>query len=482
MPESAVSSDVRADIAATLAEPAAAPLQGGGDVSGGAAQNAAPAIPGQQAQDAGLTAQPDASQQAPPVEQAPKPKDDFQIDLDREPDAPEEAKPSAPEGEGAEADQPTDPDADIGALLATPRGRKIYAEWKKARALSELPNEDGSGGIGHVPTVEQTKAYFRSFTDKQNMVADFESGHPQAAEAFWDYWFGQDSNGVRRSGSVEAATKLPEYLAQKNPEAYQAVAEPIIDRYMQAAVGRFMEARQKAASPEEAKAWYEAAQRMHFDLYGSYFDPQTVNSGAPPQAAGAQAQKQPDEVQRLRAQVQELTQGRAQEARTQFAAQVDGRVDRALVSDVDTALKPIKDLIGKGITQVAFEAQRDHLINAVKAALDKNRDAMSVYRVARQRIVQGLSEDQIGNLVRSYRQLAFPVIQARYKDYISAAGQQAVQDNAAQRAQLQRSAQKVAPAGAGAPVQQSIAPALLEKQTGESQADWIKRDMRSRQG
>ncbi len=261
----ATSADSLAGMIAADLGVSSAPLQSEGSIGSTPVDNA-PALPSQTASDAAP------APVAEPAAETPQ-EDEFDLDLDKDPTTDLEAE-AGPEPElKPEEEKPEDIDNEFGKFLAMPRGRRIYAEFKKAQQLAKLPDE---GGIGHVPSVEQTKDYFLAYTDKQGMVADFGAAteNPQAAEHWAGYWFGPDDKGLFREGSAEVAANLPSFLAQSNQQAYTRLAQPVLERYSGAAIKRFMERAQTESDPAKAEQWHLAAQYLHHDLFGKYFDPQ----------------------------------------------------------------------------------------------------------------------------------------------------------------------------------------------------------------
>jgi hypothetical protein len=462
--------DLRSEIAADLSTDSA-PLQGEGQSAESTSSIPASASTGQTAPGA-ASVPTEAPTPEPKGEPTPQQDEEFTLDLDKEPDAPE--TPAEEPAEGAEPDgKPADPDAEIGALLATTRGKRIYSAFKKEQALARLPEE---GGIGHSPTVEQVKDYYTAYTDTQAMLHDFGSRSPEAADRFLQHWFGADKDGRLREGVDVVAGKLADALANSNPNLYKAAAVPFLQRYAGAAISRFMEQVESATEPAERERYYNAAQLLHHDLYGKYFDPKTLRNGT----VAAQPQNAPDDAlraenERLKAQLTQRDTETQQRTRTEYLKQVETRTDAALSADVDAALAAVKDTMKPKV----YDALKDRFVRDVKALTEKNREGMRLLQIARERAARSGDDAQVGSLVKQWRQMAVNHIYNLRKEYIEAAGQEVKKSSDQKHAQLQQSAQKVAPAASGAPVKQDLRSALAERKPGESFDEWMRRDMRS---
>ena len=462
---STMPTDLGAMIAADLSAPSA-PLQGGSDAAGSTASGSTTASTGQ-TEPAAVPALADAPAGDAPAEQtSPTEEDDFSIDLDKEPEAQADAQPG--DQEQKPEDAPADADSEVGALLATTRGKRIYAAFKAQQILSKAPEE---GGIGYAPTVEQIKDFHQAFTDKQAMVADFHSGTPEAAEQWAKFWFGADQNGAYRDGALDVASKIPDFLAQSNVEAYTRLAQPVIERYADAAITRFMDKALAEGEPAKREQYYMAAQYLHHDLFGKYFDPKSkgASSAMQPQADAIDERLRRAEAAEQR--VQQAQNQQRQAAVQAFGSEIDGKVQDALNSDIEQALAKIKD----SVHPKAFAGMKAQFLSEVKADIDKNREAKRLFEIAKAEAVRTGDKSRIANLVRQYRQTALNPILSRRAEYITAAGLAVKSESDARHAQLQRSASKTAPASTGAPVPQDIRPALVERKSGESHTDWMRR-------
>ncbi len=88
-------------------------------------------------------------------------------------------EPNPYEADDAETDIPP---ATLDTLLQTPRGKEIYQGYK---AMRELGKPVAEGGIGHVPTIDQTRTYYGAYRDRALMDGDLASGDPSKVGRFW---------------------------------------------------------------------------------------------------------------------------------------------------------------------------------------------------------------------------------------------------------------------------------------------------------
>lgn len=407
-------------------------------------------------------------EETPSVETPDAPKeetseDEFDLDLDEEPKTPE---PAAEAGQ----EEMADPDKEIGALLATTRGKRIYSSFKKDQMLAK-PEDDG--GIGHIPSVEQVKKYFVDHVDRQAMDADFADARPESSERWIRHWFTDPTKAESAAAVVE---RLPEVLATSNQQAYMRLAQPIVERYAKAAIQRFVEASQTARDEAEQQRFWVTAQMLHHDLYGRYYEP---NQG---QQQGQFQQQAPNaELEALRRERQQFQREREQvesERVTQFEGQIRSSLENALLADTAKALEPIKGRVADTI----FDAVRERMQREIRDRIQRSPELTNKFNLAQREVVRTRNEAALKDLVRQYRQMALPHLQELRKGYIEAAGKAAVDKSTARHSQLQQAAAKTAPSASTAqPVTRDIRQAL-ERHPGETQIDWIERQMKAQRG
>jgi hypothetical protein len=458
---------MNADASAFLASQSA-PLQSAPVVTEAPAQ-AAPAIqvdapaqptaiPTEQQPDSGLAAVADPAQPAV----AEQPEDEFDIDLDAAPPATDQAE---ADNVDAALGQNADPDDKVGELLATPRGKRIYSAFK---AQQQLAKPDEEGGIGHAPTPEQTREYFRAYVEAQTLANDFQSGTSEGIQR-WAAKFFAPQNGQL---SQIAAEQLINVLAQQNQQAYIAAAQPVINRYASAAVNRFLQKMESATDDATKQGFWIAAQETHFDATGRYFDaPPAAGQPAPQQ----QNQPHPAEVElrRLRQQLTEQQHSSVAQQATAIMREIDTSFERALAADVDTALAPIK---GK-VPDVLYRGARTDYLNRVKESISRNQQALTLLNNSKTAVARQQARQEIPNLVRRFRQMALEPLRQFRAEYLNAAGHEAKAASDQRHAQLQQAASRTEPqATAAAPAQRDLAPAIT-RQPNETQAQFMGRMM-----
>ena len=459
-------SEMASQIAADMA-PASAPLQGGGEVPSQDVE-ATPAPPA-------VSAPPPVTSTEAPATEAATADDDFSIDLDKDPEADADAPPPLETAQDDPKDK-VDPDSEIGALLATPRGRRIYSAHKTMVALAGLPDADDptKGGIGHVPSVEQVKDYYASYVDHQSMAADFVSGEPEKADTFVKHWFGRDEQGRSRPGSAEMMQRMAEVLPHVNHEAYAAFAAPAIDTFIE---GMYRQAAAEA-DPDIKASLIKGAQVTEWWFSGGtqggkFRDP--ANAAAPQQPGQPQqADPRIAHAERIIAQSQQHTQKQAAEKWTAFDTNVTTSAKKAISYDVDQALKPLKD----AVHSMVYESLKDRFVAEVEKGLAQNRDGTRQFDVRKGQAKASMSEADVKELVRIRRQQASQIILAKRPEFIKAAGADLVDQSTKRHAQLQQTSQRTAPNASQVPVQRDIS-AALERNPGESSADYMTRKIKS---
>jgi hypothetical protein len=388
--------------------------------------------------------------------------DEFSLDLDAEPDqAQAEAQPADgnPEEQQQTGETP-DADSEVGKLLATPRGKRIYAEFKKAQTLSQ-PEE--VGGIGHVPSVDQTREYYQSHVDRQAMEHFFDSGEPDKERQFVNYWFSQD-----RAGSAAVAAQLAEVLPQVNPQAYREIARPAINRfvdamYRQASGETDAELREALLNGAKVAEWYFTGGKQG----GRFRD----SADAQPQQSNRPS---PEliELQRLKAQMSQQQQAQTAQAWGNFSERVSSEQNRMIEFDVDKALEPIK---ASAPNKLVYDSIRDKFIRDVTAEAEKNHDGMRLLKLRMEQAKRTMSDADVKELARQKRQLVANVILAKRGQYVSAANVQLKTASDEKHAKLQRTQSMKVPDANAQPVRRDISAAIGNKQPGESQSQYMQR-------
>lgn len=304
-----------------------------------------------------------------------------------------------------------------------------------------------------------------AYSDRLAMEHDFSSGDPANASTFIQNW-----NAFSPAGMTTVAAKLPEFLAQANPAGYNAMAGPVIQRFIDYAY--------QAANGEQnadRKGYLQGVARaMEWWATGGY-DNGTYRSDSFPQQAAPNAIEQ-----RLAASEAELRRIRGEGADTQwntFIGGVHSDIQNAVAAEVEKALAPIKPHYPNTL---AYESVRSSFYERLKHALAADAVGKRQYDVAQERTRRTQNPADKTNLINLYTTQVKRAMQTLRGPFLAEAGKgiKAVSDN--RHAQLQRGAAQTAPTSGGAPRQQSIAgPLAREKSetTAEYQARMIQRDL-----
>lgn len=389
--------------------------------------------------------------------------DEFNLSLDDEPKDQED-----PVAKEAEEDKPLSKeelDNEMGKFLSLPRGKMIYASYKADRELAKPPED---GGIGFVPTVDQTKEYYTSHTDKQAMEYYFDSGEPEKAGEFISYWFGADENGAARPGAAQVAAQLAEVLPKVNIEAYTAMAQPAIKRfidglYRNAAADSDPEVRESLLNTAKMAEWWLTGGRNG----GRYRDQATGQAQQPNQGGPS---PEALELQKLRQQMEHQKKAEFTQKWNSFTSKVDADVDKHIRYDAEKALERLKG----DLKPAFFNALVNDLVRETKESIDKNSEGLRQFNIRRDRSQRTMSDTDTRELVRMKRQLAQTAIMAKRTKYLADASATAKAQSDKRHEQLANSSSKTAPSANAVPLRRDIA-AAMKKEPGETQMSYMRR-------
>ncbi len=372
-------------------------------------------------------------------------------------------EPNPYEVDDAETDIPP---ATLDTLLQTPRGKEIYQGYK---AMRELGKPIAEGGIGHVPTIDQTRTYYGAYRDRALMDGDLSSGDPSKVGRFVNsYLF----NPERGQANLGIAAQIAPSLTNQ-PELYAAVMEPFLGHYQQVLLDKFNETPETSKELKDA-LWF-AATVLNKDLKGEYLKPPT--NGKAPQNGQPQ---QPDPLAAERAQLaqerQQLEQMRGQSTQAQtraWSGAYQNTVQTALMGELDKALAPLKTLHAKA--PVMYQAARKQFHDDIVAAVNQNGPAMELFQVTRDNALRAGTRDSADYLAKAYVDMAIPAIRAARKKFLEGAGVGAQMQNNALHSELATiDANKTAGNGAGAAPGRGSGPPV-QRNAGETHNDFIHR-------
>lgn len=358
----------------------------------------------------------------------------------------------------------------LGEILKTADGKRMYANHKLVREMAKPVDQ---GGIGHVPTLEQQREYYGAFRDRVIMDHHLSSGDTKGAQTFLQYAF----NPQRGEGAQTVAGHLATTLAQVNPEAYAAAAQPFLSNYGTALWDRWSELPDGAdGSPQKRlkDAIEMAAQIVEKDMTGKY-------RSVPP--GQQQANAQPDPLAQERAQLEadkaQIAQQRAtdqQSFQRNWEGGLVGNITQGLGTELDVALAPLQKMheASPRIYQALRKEFHDHVVSNIQ----RDKHAWDLFQVRLAEARRSGTPDAQKAVASEYVKLAKPIIQAERKKFLEEAGAVAKQQSDARHAELRSIDSKKALNTGGSPVTPSTG-APLARQAGESQSDFNLRQLRA---
>lgn len=377
--------------------------------------------------------------------------------------------------EGTQDQNAQDPNAaeqaeDDGQKPAIPnldesRWKRVHAGYKWTQEVGKalgIVGEDGRVDLSLFPSMDEVKGMRGAYSDRIAMEHDFASADPQNAQTFIENW-----NQFSPQGMAAVAERLPEILATANQQAYQAMASPVL--------GRFLDFMYKAPQVEDGalrQRLLDAARVTEWWLngmpqQGGYRSDQDIQTATRPALVSPQEQS----LAAREARVREYEQRTATAAWTGFTNAVNERIRADVSTEVETALKPLKPLYPN---QVSYEAVRDRFQNQFQQALKQDTIGQRQFDVAVERARASRSEADRDQLTAQYVQMVKRAIHAVRGKFITEASAGIKQNSDARHSALQKSASKVGPASAGAPRPQSVMP-KMERGADESTAEFLKR-------
>lgn len=382
--------------------------------------------------------------------------DDFDLDLDKNP------LEAAPVDEQQPAEKLSRKQWEEGFqefIKNNPRGQRIWESYSEMQRLASPPEE---GGLGFKPDVDQIKTWQKAGSILDEMVLDFTSGTPQAAEKFVGHWFGVDENGQGYETAAQIAAAIPQVLQKVNPVAYKQIGShfstEIVD-YLQS------QASIPGRDADDVARLNDAINVISHLV------------GVKPRGGVQQQQAPVDpvsaELAAARAEIERLRRGPQQDPNT-VRREFTQNLDRVLEADANEALKSIKDITDP----LAFKAFKKDMIDemrqiawsnpSIKAQIDRE-----FIRMSRQGQV-----GEMGQVVRLFRQGYRDGLSSIRGNYLKAAGRGATLPAEEARSIMQQASTKTAPTQGTAPQQSTTNPAV--RQQGEDTKAFMQRVIQSR--
>ena len=365
--------------------------------------------------------------------------------------------------------------------LRSERGKRQLQAFKTIRDLEAPPTADGTGGIGHAPTVDEIKAMYQSHLNWQAAQHEFEA-NPRS----WllNHFAPDPETKQLPAGAVQVLAQLHEVLQQNAPQLYiQTQVTPVLSDFTNRLYGwamGFPEGSHKDEATgvdDRARALYVAGEVERL-LFGKT---RTVPTG--PAAPGA---TDPLAAERAMLLQQQQQYQQAQSALQQRAvAQFDNSVGVALETNLTKDIDSLFTQAGISATRSAREqaALRTDLMNAIYDSISGNFQmgisptdppALQNFRIEVERARLGRLDPSVP--VETFRQLARQAIRRLAPAFVKEINTGTLTSSTARHAAAAEAASRVAPApGAGVPVPQSVLPVPAARQPNESQEDYVHR-------
>ena len=333
--------------------------------------------------------------------------------LDPSPETPAVAAPviEDPEAEDAALDAAQEDPAAPNLLdLKASRGKRIYGGYKGYKAITEA--------LGHEPTPDQAREYFESHTSNLAMEQEFLSGDPAAVANFSAYWHEKSPQAFQ-----QMVSQLPDQLANGDAAGYQALAVPVLQRYINA----MYNAARTETDGDKQKALLYAARMNDWNVFGKFRkDAELAGSPAPDPAFAAQQQY----VQQGLQQISAFQQQQQAAAYTNWSNGLSQSINSELGTVIDSALSPLKASLPARL----YDAARKDFTEAVKQHLSKDVDGQRVFDLNAARAQQRLSSEDHASLTGVFMQRASRAIRTLAPGFLKEAGA-AAQSQSTQRHQ-----------------------------------------------
>lgn len=308
--------------------------------------------------------------------------------------------------------------------------------------IAAISRPESEGGIGHVPTVEEIVSYRQAYVDQELFTSDIEAGDPQ----------GRLINAILDSpNAARTLSKIPAIVSRQNPQLLRTFSRPILSEIVNGL--REQAERAPAGDPNsEARrlkdSLYAAAQHLHHELHGKYYDPAVKAETSPEMSERERA---------LAARERALADRMRQEISRTETHWINGVKSMNLTSldaEIDKALAP-----AKGLAPLVYQGLKQQYLAHIQSRMQANKDAWTLYINSVARARRSNDPAQVESLREHYLRLARPEISATRSEFLKNAGVTIKANSNARHTQLQTSAAQKSPNGAPAPVKKSVQPA-----------------------
>jgi hypothetical protein len=353
--------------------------------------------------------------------------------------------------------------------LTDSRWKTVHSGYKYARELGKalgIVGEDGRVDISLFPPIEEVAGMQTAYSDRLAMEHDFSSADPENAQQFIHNW-----NTFSPDGMKTVAAQLPDYLAKANPQAYQAVATPVLQRaidWMYQRGSQFEDANIQKYVLDNARAmeWWLAG--------GPDAQPGSYRSDEQIQQLMRQGKGTPapnETVRQLaeaRAQLQGINKQTTEAKWNGFYQSAIQEINAGTSADVDKVLAPLKQHYPNDLT---FNSVRKAFVDQCQEALNKNSAGRRQYDLAVEKAKRTQSPADKQAIVSIWTNMTRQAIHTIRGKFIAEASKGIKAASDARHVALAKGAAKVGPASGGAPRAQSIIPEL-KRNPGETLSDF----------
>jgi len=321
-----------------------------------------------------------------------------------EPAAPvEEPVAEPPVEEALEETEPETPEALLKGVIDpnSSRGKQIWDGYRFTKSLAEPPKEDGTGGIGHIPTVDDIKTYHLDHITLGQMLDEFET-NPAAMIA--------GLSNVNMEATVQLIQELPsvlDQLSQNSPQiakAYEGLYTKVVDDLVNGFLAQY-----RSAEDPDTKKWYFATARNI-----RYFVTNGQKQLTEAEAMGRKPEVDPYAEERARIEAEKKTLRDQALAREEniwkgFRGATFKELDKAM-EQACAWPKELKEQLGRAAEPTLRDAE-NRVYNAVKGSPVAQQELSLLFKRAQRAIATGGNLDAYkAQIVKTYMKYAAPVV------------------------------------------------------------------------
>lgn len=324
--------------------------------------------------------------------------------------------------------------------LNSSRGKRIYNGYKFFKAVE--------GELGVIPTVDEVKEFHRAHLERLAMENEFSSGDPRAADNWVANW-----DRISPRGMTAVAAVLPDrLLADRNTDAYAAMATPVITRF----IDSLYESAKVTVDPEAKARLIDAARVAEHRLTGKYRPDEELTRVEDPMVA------RQNEVDAKLARIQKFEAEQFARQQAEIVSGIDSAIDTQIANMVGEAMKPLHQAYPSNKAYVEM-CQKAFTAKVIETA--QSSPSLNAYRqeVARAANGDAAARQRAVNLFAS---MAAHAIQAQQRTFLREHIKSSELVKASQeRHQRLQQAVPQSPQGTPSPAGRSMAPSPSGKKT-----------------